>query len=196
MLTQAEKRILRKKLEDYNGNVTHLILNGEGLVCVGSAHVLPSLADALKLAFINSHGLRASEAEITTDYNAIKQLSPNRIASFYKRHLKLTVPSSEIERLTYESINQFYTDLTELYDGFDRFPSEAKLALFDIIFSMGPSELGKWITFNECVRAQNWQKAALDSARPFPITAVRNIYVQGLFEKAFRANKAALLAEA
>lgn len=189
MLTPTEERILRKKLQDYNGKVEHLFLNAQGQVCVGIAHVLGSPEEALDLSFTNKNGLKASSEEIRADYDAVRQLAPNRIASFYKRHLKLTLPSSEVTRLTNQSLAQFYTDLTQMYEEFDSFPSDAKLALFDIIFGMGASDLADWITFNESIRAQNWQRAALDSARPFPVTAVRNIYVQGLFEKAFRSSK-------
>lgn len=196
MLTDTEQRILSKKLEEYNGKVTHLFLNAEGLVCVGIAHVLPTIEDALEVAFTNAQNLKASDEEIRADYAAISELSPNRIASFYKRHVQLTLPNSEIARLTKESIKRYHKDLTQMYKGFDQFPSEAKLALFDIIFSMGAAKLEDWMTLNESVRALNWQKAALDSARAFPIPAVRNIYVQGLFEKAHRASKTALLAQA
>ena len=196
MLTPTEERILRKKLQDYNGKVEHLFLNAQGDVCVGIAHVLSSVEEACSLSFANKNGLKVSNEEIVADYNAVRQLAPNRIASFYKRHLKLTLPSSEINRLTNQSLTQYYADLTQMYEEFDAFPSNAKLALFDIIFGMGASDLGNWIIFNESIRAQDWQRAALDSARPFPVTAVRNIYVQGLFEKAFRASKEPALAEA
>lgn len=196
MLSQAEQRILRKKLEDYSGKVAHLYLNAGGQVCVGIAHVLTTLADAQKLSLTNVQRLKASEAEIAADYEAVQKLSPNRIASFYKRHLKLALPNSEMDRLTNESIDGYHDDLVRMYEGFEDFPSDAKLALFDIIFSMGASDLSNWITLNESIREQNWQKVALDSCRAFPITAVRNIYVQGLFEKASRASRAAMLQEA
>ncbi len=192
MLSPSELRILRKKLEDYNGKVAHFYLNADSSVCVGVVHVLDSVEDALKLSLTNVQRLKASPAEIIADFEAIQELAPSRIASFYKRHLKLTLPQSEIDRLTNESIDRYQGHLVEMYEGFNDFPSDAKLALFDIIFSMGASDLGDWITLNESIRAQSWQKAALDSARAFPITAVRNIYVQGLFDKASRASRAQL----
>ncbi len=174
----------------------HLYLDANGRVCVGVSHVLTSLEEALTISFVNRQGLKAGAAEITADFEAIKPLTPGRIPSFYKRHVELTLPPSEIDRLTNESLAQYYCDLGAMYPGFDAFPSDAKLALCDMIFSMGAADLSDWITFNECVRAQNWQKAALDSARGFPVTAVRNIYVQGLFERAHRASKTAAVAEA
>lgn len=197
MLDPSEMRILRKKLEDYNGKIPHMYLDAESMVCVGISHVLPCLEDALKVSFTNAQRLKATPAEIKADYEAIQKLEPKRIASFYKRQLKLGLPNSEVDRLTNNAIERYHQQLADLYEGFNEFPSEAKLALFDIVFSMGAANLGDWITFNESVRAQDWQKAALDSARPFPITAVRNIYVQGLLEKASRVSrKAALLEEA
>ena len=119
MLTPTEERILRKKLQDYNGKVEHLFLNAQGDVCVGIAHVLSSVDEACSLSFANKNGLKVSNEEIVADFNAVQELAPNRIASFYKRHLKLTLPSSEINRLTNQSLTQYYADLTKMYEGFD-----------------------------------------------------------------------------
>lgn len=190
MPTDTELRILRKKLQDYNSKCEHLYLDDQGRVCVGIAHVLPTLEAALGVAFVNKQGLRASHDEIAQDYQAVKGLTPNRIPSFYKRYLTLAIPPSEMERLTNESVAQYFIDLATIYPEFESFPSEAKLALGDIIFSMGKDKLVDWLQLNESILAQDWQKASLDSARGFPVTAARNIYVQGLFERAHRASKA------
>lgn len=189
MPTDTELRILRKKLQDYNSKCEHLYLDEQGRICVGIAHVLPTLESACEVAFVNKQGLRATAEEVSIDYEAIKALTPNRIPSFYKRYLTLSVPHSEIERLTNESITRYFAELKTIYPAFERFPSEVKLALGDIIFSMGKEKLIDWIQLNECILAQDWQKASLDSARGFPVTAARNIYVQGLFERAHRASK-------
>ena len=189
MPTDTELRILRKKLQDYNNKCEHLYLDDQGRICVGIAHVLPTLESACEVAFVNKQGLRATRSEVANDYEAIKDLTPNRIPSFYKRFLSLTIPHSEIERLTNESITRYFAELKIIYPDFESFPSEVKLALGDIIFSMGKEKLNDWIAFNECILAQDWQKASLDSARGFPVTAARNIYVQGLFERAHRASK-------
>ena len=72
-----------------------------------------------------------------------------------------------------------------IYKDFDKFPSEAKLALIDIIFNVGMTDLkNKWPTMNMAIKAKDWAKVAVNSNRKSPISAARNKYVKDLFVKA------------
>jgi GH24 family phage-related lysozyme (muramidase) len=192
MATESEKKTLRTKLEKYEGKVNHMYLDSKGLVTVGVGHLLSAVSEAQKLGFKKANNLNASAAEIKKDYEAVKKQPANRLASFYKKHTTLTLPDTEINKLTNKHIESFEKELKKIYSDFASYPSEVRLALFDLIFNLGmPNLKNKWPTFNAAIKAKDWQKAADNSKRAAPISAERNNYVKSLLEKAAQAAKAA-----
>lgn len=191
MATNREKTTLRNKLEKYEGKVSHMYLDSKGYVTVGIGHLLNTVADAQKLAFKNTSNKLANKVEIKADYESIKKQPANRLASSYKNHAKLTLPNTEIDKLTNEHIESFEKELKKMYSGFVYFPSDVRLALFDMIFNLGMTNLrNTWPTFNAAINAKNWQKAADSSNRKSPISAARNKYVKDLLEKSAKNAKA------
>ncbi|HED33785.1 MAG TPA: hypothetical protein ENJ08_06155 [Gammaproteobacteria bacterium] len=192
MATTSEKKILRAKLEEYEGNIPHMYLDSKGYVTVGIGHLLSNVANAQKLPFKNASKKAASKEEIKTDYDTVKKQPANRLASSYKKHTKLSLPSTEIDKLTDKHIDSFEKELKKVYTGFGSFPAEVRLALFDLIFNLGMTDLkNKWPNFNAAIKAKDWQKAADDSNRKSPISAARNKYVKDLLEKAAKNKKTA-----
>ncbi|ROQ17966.1 MULTISPECIES: glycoside hydrolase family protein [Marinimicrobium] len=183
MATEKEKAILRKNLEKYEGKVSHMYLDSKGFVTVGIGHLLSTVASAQLLAFKNSKNLPATQEEIKADYDSVKKQPANRLASMYKKHTKLRLPDAEIDKLTNKHIQSFESELKRIYSDFDSFPSKARLALFDLIFNLGMTELNNnWPNFNAAVKAKDWQKAADNSSRKSPISDARNKYVKDLLE--------------
>lgn len=129
--------------------------------------------------------MKATAVEIKTDYDAVKKQPGNRLASFYKRFTKLQMSKQEMDKLTNKHIDSFYKEIKQIFSDFDRFPSEAKLALLDIIFNVGMTDLkNRWPNISKAVKAKDWGKAALASNRKAPVSAARNKYVKDLLEKA------------
>ena len=185
MLTATDKQTLRTKLEKYEGRTSHMYLDSKGYVTIGVGHLLRDVTEAQKLAFRTARILTASATDIKTDYAAVQKLPGNRLVVFYRPHTSLTISDLEIDRLTDQHIDSFGRELRFTYVGFDTFPTEVKLALFDLIFNLGATNLrSKWLTFNAAVRARDWQKSADNSDRAAPISAERNKYVKDLLEKA------------
>ena len=113
------------------------------------------------------------------------------LASYYKRFTKLKLTDIEIDKLTNKRIDDFYKELKLIYPDFDKYPSEVKLALFDLIYNLGMTELkNNWPNFNKHIKAKDWKAAAGESSRKPPISPARNKYVKDLLEKA--AKKAAV----
>ncbi len=188
MLTQAERQTLRKKLTAYEGQVDHMYLDTAGYVTVGVGHMMADVSAAQKLPFLDAKGKHASAADIKVDYDAVKKQAPGRLAVFYKRFTKLHLAQAEIDRLTNQHIDSFYKELKIIYKDFDKFPSEAKLALMDMIFNLGMTNLkNRWPKFNKAVQAKDWAAAAKESNRKAPISAARNQYVRDLFNQAAAA---------
>ena len=127
----------------------------------------------------------ASKDEIKADYEALKKQPKNRLASFYKKHVELKLSDLDISTLTNKHIDNFEGELKRIFSGFSTYPSEVRLALFDIIFNVGMTDLNnKWPSLKKSIKAKDWSTAAKESNRKSPISSERNKYVKDLFEKA------------
>jgi len=54
MPTTAEKVKLRSKLHDFEGTIPHMYLDSKGYVTVGIGHLISSVTEAQKLAFVKA----------------------------------------------------------------------------------------------------------------------------------------------
>lgn len=185
MLTVIEKQAIRKKLEEYEGFIEHIYRDSKGFATVAVGHMMPNVQAAQQLTFYTQKGSRATAAEIKVDYDAVMKQPANRLAVYYKRFTTLKMKRADADQLTNKHIDSFYKELKIIYPDFDTFPSEAKLALIDIIFNVGMTNLkNRWPTMNAAIKAKDWAKAAANSNRKAPISAARNKYVKDLFIKA------------
>lgn len=180
MLTENELDTLRKNLERYEGKVAHMYLDSRGFVTVGVGSLLSKVGDAQKLPFLKESGEYASQEEIGSEFNAVESQEGNRVASYYQQFTALHLSNDAINDITNEHIETFYKELKVIYEGFDDFPSKAKLALFDLIFNLGMTKLRKkWPKLNACVAASDWAAAA-ENCRRRGISDDRNDYVKEL----------------
>lgn len=185
MVSAIEKVILRSNMEKYEGKINHMYLDSKGFVTVGVGHLIKNLVSAQKLNFKNSNHVSASKDEIKADYEAVKKQPKNRLASFYKKIVKLKLSNSDINTLTNNHIASFERELKRIFPDFSTYPSEVRFALFDIIFNVGMTNLNnRWPSLKKAVKAKDWFAAAKESKRKAPISAERNKYVKDLFEKA------------
>ncbi len=185
MVSATEKATLRSRMEKHEGKINHMYLDSKGFVTVGVGHLLKDLASAQKLSFKKSNNMPASKDEIKADYEAVKKQPKNRLASFYKRSVKLKLSDLDINTLTNSHIDSFEGELKRVFPNFLTYPSEVRFALFDLIFNVGMTDLNnKWPSLKKAVKAKDWTTAAKESNRKLPISAERNKYVSELFEKA------------
>ena len=181
----SEKQTLLKKLAEYEGNVPHMYLDRKGYVTVGVGHLLSTVAAAQKLPFMDGKTKKKATAEeIKADFEAVSKLPKAKLAPFYTPHTKLVLTQSEIDALTASHIDNFHRELKRTYFTFDFHPKEVRLALFDMVFTLGRRGLiTKFPEFNKAIQNKGWQKAAKESNRP-DVNLSRNRYVKNLFEKA------------
>ncbi|MBU0699822.1 hypothetical protein KKE26_00760 [bacterium] len=187
MFTEQEKMKLRKKLAEFEGNAPYMYLDSKGNVTVGVGHLISSQKEAQKLDFFTNEGNnRATEKQIKEEYEIVKKLSKSRGLFYYRKYTKLHLKGSSIDTLTNNHIIKFEKKLKEAYPEFDYYPTEVRLALFDMIFNLG--SLNKWNTFNSAIKAKDWKKAA-DDCRRKNIQSERNEYVKELLLTADTNNK-------
>jgi len=180
MLSEEIKDKLRINIEKYEGKVSHMYLDSRGFATVGVGHLLKDVGAAEELPFEKNNDEPATQAEISEEYNFLSQQEGNRVASYYKKFTHLTLSDKAIDALTDKHIDTFYKELTIIYDGFDDFPEDVKLALFDMIFNLGMTGLRKkWPKMNACIARKDWAAAA-ENCRRRGIADDRNNYVKSL----------------
>lgn len=191
MATLTEKTTIRTKLALYEGTIEHMYLDTEGFVTVGVGHLLKDVSAGQKLEFIRyKDNKKATKDEIKTDFDAIKKQLKGLYAFTYKKHAKLKLKTVTIDGLTDKHIESFEKELKTLYGSaeFNAFPSEVRLALFDLIFNLGMTKLkAQFVVFNKKIKAKDWKEAANQSSRT-GIGADRNKYVKDLLLKAAKAS--------
>lgn len=184
MLTITEKSTLRKKLGLYEGCILHMYLDTKGFITIGVGHLITNVTEAQKLNFVTSKGTKATKEEIKTDFEAVKKHTKGLKASSYKSKTKLSLKQTDIDKLTDKHIVSFYSEVKKIYSDFDKYPTEVRLALFDMIFNLGMTKLkNNWPTFNSAIKSKDWKKAA-DNSNRVGIQATRNKYVKDLLLKA------------
>ncbi len=192
MLTATEKLNIRKKLEEYEGKIEHMYKDTKGFITVGVGHLLKNLAAAQLLEFIHqTTNKKATKDEIKIDFESIKKSPSGLFAPLYKKNTKLKLTSLTIDNITDKHINNFEGELKRIYGvvEFTKFPSEVKLALFDMIFNLGMTKLKNGFpNFNKSIKARNWSNAAKESNRT-GIAFARNKYVKDLLNKAAKSTK-------
>lgn len=185
MLTATEKQAVKKALLQYEGNVPYMYLDSNGYVTVGIGHMMRTAQDAQKLPFIDSKKKKATAADIKTDFDNVKKQLKNMKHTYYKKFTKLTLDPLEVNKQTEKHISNSGKELKVIFPEFDKFPSEVKLALYDIIFNVGMPNLNKgWALMKAAIKAKDWAKAGKESNRKPPVSAERNKYVKDLFDKA------------
>jgi len=186
MLTAEEKKVLKKNLIRYEGDVRHMYLDAEGYVTIGVGHLVRDLEVALNLNLVvGKTGAIATDAQIAADYEAVKKQAKGSYAYNYKKYTQLIMKKVEVDRLTNKHIKIFYNELKKLFPDFDGYPTEARLALLDMIFNLGMTKLRNLFPkLNKAVKAKKWAEAAAESSRKPPVSNARNNYVRKLFEAA------------
>lgn len=187
MATEKEKATLRNKLATYEGCVEHMYLDTKGYATIGIGHLLANLTDAQALPFVNKKDSKAATKDsIKLEYEAIKKKPKGLLAISYKKDTKLKLKQADIDKLTNKHIANFENELKKIFgaDEFEAYPGEVRLALFDMIFNLGMTNLkGKFPTFIKYIKENNWSMAATESSRS-DVSKTRNTYVKDLLEQA------------
>jgi GH24 family phage-related lysozyme (muramidase) len=174
-----------KEIKVSEGSIPHMYLDTVGKVTVGVGNMLPDVASAQKLAFINRKTLMpATKDEIKTDFETVSKLTKGRIASFYKSSTALDLPSSVIESLLNNRIDGFKRELKLRFPNFETYPMTVQFALLDMAFNLGTNGLvSKFAKFKKAIEDKDWKNAASESRRP-QVSSARNATVKKWLEDA------------
>ena len=168
------------KLESFEGSVPWMYRDTVGKVTVGVGVMLPDAAAAVALPF-RSGGRPASTAETTAEFARVDALPMGRAAHFYRRDSGLELGQDEIDSLLRTVVLRFEEELRAGITGYDDFPDQAKMALLDMAYNLGPEGLLKGFPkLIQAAKAGDWKQAAAQCFRHGP-GAARNQWTQAMF---------------
>ena len=151
---------IQKHFERFEGRSAHMYLCAADRVTVGIGHVLPAVDDAKKLTFRG-----ASAESIAAEWRRVAEMSPGRLAQFYRRTGQPLMHDGEITRLFWADIEAFRAALRTIVKDYDTLPATVQLALLDMIYTLGPSGLAQYKRMLGFLRARNWKAAAAECKR-------------------------------
>lgn len=170
----------------------HLYLDTANNVTVGIGEFVPSEDAALAYEWRDRGTGRvlgrtpAEVAWIKRSYRAVQSAPKRRPAPFYRDLTTIDITRAHAEALRDQKINQFLANLRRIFPDFPSFPAEAKLALMDMIYTLGARGLTTdFDLMVPAIRRRRWAVAAEESRRkPEQVGAARNRRVKDLLLRA------------
>lgn len=201
MITPSLMTKIRNDLDRWETPVLWMYLDSEGLVTVGCGTMLSDAASAKAIKFFHDKTLLpASAIEIEAAWKHLrlgaqtqKAAAPGKkySALHYKSETDLRITLRVSSQLRDRHVEADYQQLRQIYPSFESFPENAKLALFDMIYNLGPGRgktlqhrstgLRHYSLMNSAIVKGRWSVAAVHSRR-YGIPIERNRMTAKLFQ--------------
>lgn len=199
MSTEPFKAKLKAALIKFEKSVSYLYQDSVGQVTIGVGHLVEPEVKviALKL-YRRSDQKQATVDEKKAAWQVVKKEKRHYTgakdhkqhvygAGHYEKLSQLFMRDADIDVLTEDHIVEFHGYLRRAFtkqhgylSEFDDMPESVRLALFDMMFNMGPTRFPRpWHQFVAALKQGDWQEAAIRSNRP-QVNAERNAYVRDL----------------
>jgi GH24 family phage-related lysozyme (muramidase) len=174
-----------KHFQRHEGVISHMYLDTVGKVTIGIGFMIPDPHSVLAYRLIHREtGVAATSAEKQADWTKVSQQSKGKLAGTYKRFTQLDMPENAVRRMLSAKLRAFSESLRTRFPEFDGFPPQARLALLDMIYNVGPNGLFKGFPkFCRAAERLDWEACAAECSRK-GISPERNEDCRKLFLKA------------
>jgi len=169
------------QLEIFEGCVAWMYLDTRSNVTVGVGLMLPDLATACALAFVDATGSPLAPADIAAEFDRVSALAPAMEPQFYHAPSSPQLPQAVIADKLSGVLTGFEATVRTGLPGYDALPDSVKMALLDMAYNLGPEGLLKgYPKMLQAVETGNWAEAAAQCARG-GIGAARNAWTSQQF---------------
>ncbi|BEM74046.1 hypothetical protein SME36J_34690 [Serratia marcescens] len=149
----------------HEGSITHMYMDTTGHVTIGIGTMLPNVQAAQAVPFISA-GNASTPQQIEAEYNRVAAIGPGYTAQHYQQGATMGISPNTVRSLAQSHVNDDRNYLRGMYPEFDSFPLSVKVALHDIIYTVGPTRLRNGFpSFNNAINSKNWSEAAKESNR-------------------------------
>jgi GH24 family phage-related lysozyme (muramidase) len=201
MLAGPFRAKLKAALIKFEKSVPYLYQDSIGQVTIGVGHLVEPEVKVIPLKlYRRSDQKQATLDEKKAAWQAVKKANRHYTgakdhkqhvygAGHYEKIAPLFMRDADIDVLTEDHTVEFHGYLRRAFTRqhgylteFDDMPENVRLALFDMMFNMGPTRFPKpWHKFTAALKQGDWKEAAARSNRP-QVNAERNAYVRDLLE--------------
>jgi hypothetical protein len=164
MIPQALTEFVPFLIKCGEGKMMWLYLDSKGLVTVGIGNMLPNLAAALALSWVDLNGNPVGAAAITAAWNAITARKDliGKGGGFFRNVTSIRLTEASLDALIDRDISEDESVLIPLFPGYATVPWQAQVALLRLSWAMGAyfASNGKWPNLRAAWAAQNWAACA------------------------------------
>jgi GH24 family phage-related lysozyme (muramidase) len=152
----------RNKLEQYEGRIAWMYLDGPGNVTCGIGHLLATPQDAGKIEWSGDDPVAA--------WQSVKQSPPGRNATTYQGLNSCRLSDAVIDSVCAQDVANATAQLRAFLPSVDSLPQPVQQALLDMAFNLGVPRLhaeyfGPNCHFGPAILRGDWTTAAAESAR-------------------------------
>lgn len=166
---QSVKDYVWKFLQDFEGRVPYMYLDGRGFVTVGLGFLAQPVQLALQMPFVRKDSeMPASQEEIGSDWDAVhkrQDLAKSHFRAF-EPLTALKLRNGDIDAIAQRKLDAYVATLMTQYpefSGFESWPADAQLGLIGMAWNMGPGFATGWPQFRAACAAQDFAGAAAQS---------------------------------
>jgi GH24 family phage-related lysozyme (muramidase) len=149
--------------------VPWMYLDTRGFVTAGIGQMLPDVASAQILAFLDPGGAPATPDAIHADFLRVQAIAPGQDYHHYRAPTSPTLGEAVMTSMLATVIAANDAILRTRLTDYDGFPDPAKLALLDMIYNLGESKLfSEYPLMLSAVDSQHWLTASQQCHRNGP----------------------------
>ena len=152
--------------QKHEGKISYMYLCTAGKITTGIGCVLHSVADALRIRWRDLDGNIVGDDTVKRAYLLLSEMLVGRKHNYYINKMpnecKIFIDDEDIIKLAMNKIkNNYLPILTQEFNGFEFYPSSAKIALLDIIYAVGAFSVRHgWPKLKAYCAASRFDKAA------------------------------------
>ena len=187
--TEDERREILDRfviqLHKFEGSVPWMYLDTRGHVTIGVGCKLATAASAEELDFLDPSGVPTTSGDILRNFQDVRKMESGMRPEFYRTPSSDLLPETTISSLLMLRAKDSDADITKRYTfGYGTAPRPAKLALLDMLFTLGDHGLFRGFP-NLMVDVQHtdWAEAAVHCHRK-GVSAERNAWTAAQFKVA------------
>lgn len=185
-LNNMQREQFISELKVFEGFANFMYLDTNGYVTIGVGILLKDAQTAITYGLNFSDALSGKSAtndEVKEEWKRVKKLSKGRGLNYYRDNTKLRSDEGLLEAKFQELINSALLDARKFYPDFDKLPSNAQYALWDMSFNLGYPKLSKYQKLKEALQKGDYEKA-INECNRHGIPATRNQTIRTWMQRA------------
>lgn len=180
----------------FEGSLSFMYLDALGLVTTGIGNLIDPESAAAGLPWLHADGTRASSADISAEWNTIKNLQDMKSygGGTFRSYTSLHLDAAGLDALFNSKSAANEATLRKAFPKWDSFPADAQLGILSMAWAMGAGFTASFPHFTAAANAGDWQTAAAEcQMAPTPGIAPRNAANLHLFQNAAAGGNPATL---